>query len=156
MQTELTAALQRGRDEVTYLTRAFRAYIRPIGHSRALYQIFHEIEFANRRLHRGFDDGLTKIFANFYRDAARQGETVTASFRVSAVATLGMLHSLTFQGLILGSDRVSAEALHDAGVLLHGIDTGRSVRSHSIPLRFTTSLPDVNEKPLDAGRTDTS
>lgn len=152
LRTELTVALQTGGDAATRLIRAFQAYIRFIGHNRALYQIFREIEFVNRRAHKRFYDGLTKIFANFYSDAARRGELRPLHPRVAAVATLGVLHFLVLRWLILGSGRVSTDALHNAvDVLLHGIDTGRTIRSRSIPSRPTPSLPDVDEKPLTRG-----
>lgn len=152
LETELRAALHADGDVTARLLRAFKTFIAFIGENRALYQIFREIEFVNKRAHARFYDGLAKLFAEFFAQQHRCGELRAIDFQVAAVATIGVVHFLVLQWLILGPGRVPETALQGAvDLILDGIDTGRPLRARRRQRRAVASPHAVNEVPLTRG-----
>ncbi len=132
LRAQLRAALQTEGDVAARLYRAFRAFLTFIQENRALYQIFRQIEFVNRRVHIQFYEGLTRPLAEFFAEARRQGELRSSNFQVAAVAAIGVVHFLALQWLILGAGDVPESALRGAvDLLLYGLDTGRPYRPRS-------------------------
>jgi AcrR family transcriptional regulator len=136
------------------LLRGLSVFISFIRQNRALYQIFREIEFVNKRAHTQFYDRLTKLFAEFFAEAHRRGELRRVDGEVAAVAVIGMVHFLVLQWLILGPGDVPPEALQGSvDLILYGIDTGRPLRSRSSGPPAPSPRPAaVNELPLTRGQ----
>jgi AcrR family transcriptional regulator len=154
LRTKLEAALQMDGDLEARLLRDLSVFISFIRQNRALYQIFREIEFVNKRAHTQFYDRLTKLFAEFFAEAHRRGELRRVDGEVAAVAVIGVVHFLVLQWLILGPGDVPPEALQGAvDLILYGIDTGRPLRSRSSGPPAPSPRPAaVNELPLTRGQ----
>jgi AcrR family transcriptional regulator len=153
LRVELAAALHTDGDLEARLLRALRIFISFIRENRALYQIFREIEFVNKRAHNQFYEGLAKLFAQFFAEGHHRGELRPVDFEVAAVAVIGVAHFLVLQWLILGPGDVPEEALKGAvDLIFYGVDTGRPLRARS---RRPTAPPSrraaVNETPLTRG-----
>jgi len=153
LQTKLRAVLQTDGDVAARLLAAFQVFIAFIHKNRALYQIFREIEFVNKRAHTQFYDRLTKLFADFFAESHRRAEVRSVDFEVAAVAVIGVVHFLVLRWLILGPDDAPQEALQDAvDLILHGIDTGRPLQVRKRPhVARRSSRATVNENPLTRG-----
>lgn len=135
------------------LLGAFKAFISFIRQNWALYQIFREIEFVNKRAHRQFYEGLTTLFTRFFAEGHRRGEPRRLDFQVAAVATIGVAHFLVLQWVVLGRRRVPESALRGAvDLLMYGIDRRRALRTHQHrPQPVPSGRAALNERPLTRG-----